>query len=165
MKPVTVAKVFDIAIAAECAAQDLFKGLEEKFAHHPDVADLWRQYAVEEVAHADYLSKLRAQTPEEQLAQPVEAETVRLLREVADFSAEEALQNIKNLEDAYQLVHEAEHGEVNAIFAFLLDHFEGDQAMRDFLRDQLDAHVAKLSEDLPTKYRGSVARRSVEALS
>lgn len=165
METVTVAQVFDIAIAAERAAQDLFTELEHKFAHHPEVADLWRQYAVEEVAHADYLSKLRAQTPEEQLAQPVEAETVRLLRNVADFSAEEALKKINNLEDAYQLVHEAEHGEINAIFTFLLDHFEGDAEMRDFLRDQLDAHIAKLSEDLPTNYQGSVARRSVEALS
>jgi hypothetical protein len=165
MKTVTVAQVFDIAIAAECAAQDLFNGLEEKFTHHPDVAELWHQYAIEEVAHADYLRKLRAQTPEGQLAQPVEAETVRMLRKVADFSAEEALENVNNLEDAYQLVHEAEHGEINAIFTFLLDHFEGDAEMRDFLRDQLDAHIAKLSEELPTKYQGTVARRSVQVLS
>jgi hypothetical protein len=71
---------------------------------------------------------------------------------------------VKNLEDAYQLVNDIENGETNAIFQFLLNNFEADVQMCDFLQMQLNKHIAKLSIDLPTQYKGVLSRKAIQAL-
>lgn len=164
MDNVTVAQAFEAAISAERAAQQLFQGLEAKFAHYEDVAAFWGQYANEEAKHAEWLEGLQARLTSEQLSGPVDDHTVELLQAVAEISVEKALLGVKNLEDAYQLVNNIESGETNAIFQFLLNNFETDVQMRDFLRMQLNKHIAKLSIDLPVQYKGTLARQAIRAL-
>ena len=67
------------------------------------------------------------------------------------------------MQDAYELVNEIESGETNAIFRFLVDNFKADEKMRDFLRTQLNRHVARLSIDMLTQYLGSATRQNVKA--
>jgi len=164
MDKITAAQVFDIAIDAERSAEKLFQGLEAKFTHHQDVAVLWKQYALDEAGHAKWLEDLRAKLTTEQLSRSVDAHTVGLLRAVTGFSVERALRGIKDLEDAYQLVNEVENGGTNAVFQFLLNNFEVDMQMREFLQAQLNKHIARLSLELPAQYRGILARRSIQAL-
>jgi hypothetical protein len=164
MDSVTVSQAFEVAIAAERAAEKLFHGLEAKFAHHQDVAAFWRQYADEEIKHAEWLEKLKARLTAEQLSGLVEPHAVELLQAVTKLSVKKALLGVKNLEDAYQLVNDIENGETNAIFQFLLNNFEADVQMRDFLRMQLNKHIAKLSIDLPVQYKGVLSRKAIQAL-
>lgn len=152
-----------IAIGAERACEKLFHGLEAKFAAYPDLAAFWHQYAMDEVGHANWLEKLRARLTPSQLGEPVDSQVVEMMQAVSDFSVEGALSHVKNLEDAYQLVTDVENGETNAIFKFLLDHIETDDALRIFIRNQLGKHVAKLALELPTQYKGSLARRVILA--
>lgn len=156
MDKVTVAQAFEVALAAERASESLFQGLEAKFAHHEDVATFWKQYALDEAKHAEWLEGLKARLSTEQLSRLIDAHTVGLLQEVTGFSVEKALFGVKNLEDAYQLVNDIENGETNAIFHFLLDNFEADVQMRDFLRAQLNKHIARLSIDLPVQYSKAI---------
>lgn len=164
MDNVTVAQAFEAAISAERAAQQLFQGLETKFAPYEDVAAFWGQYANEEAKHAEWLEGLKARLTPEQLSGAVDDHTVELLQAVAEISVEKALLGVKNLEDAYQLVNNIESGETNAIFQFLLNNFETDPQMRDFLRMQLNKHIAKLSIDLPAQYKGILSRKAIQAL-
>lgn len=160
----TISQAFEVAIAAENASEKLFRGLAAKFVHHEDVAAFWEQYALDEVRHAGWLQDLKARLTPGQLSQPVDSQTVEILQKVSGYSVEKALLRVKNLEDAYQLVSEIENGETNAIFQFLLDNFERDDAMRDFLRAQLNDHVARLVEGLPEKFKGILARQAIETL-
>ena len=163
MDNVTVAQAFEVAIAAEKAAEKLFLGLEAKFARHADVATFWKGYALDEVQHAKWLEGLKARQTAEQLSSLVDAHAVELLQAVSGLSVEKALLGVKNLEDAYQLVNDIENGETNAIFQFLLDNFETDEQMQVFLRAQLNKHIAKLSIDLPVQYKGILARKAIQA--
>jgi hypothetical protein len=160
----TVGQVFEVAIAAERAVERLFHGLEAKFAPHPDLAQFWRQFALEEDKHARWLISASARLSPEQLAAPVAADTAAAVRQTATFSVEQALGNVKNLEDAYELVTELESGETNAIFRFLLDHFEPDEQTANFIRAQLSSHMVKMSTDLPAQYRTGASHRTVKAL-
>ncbi len=160
----TVAQVFEAAIGAEKAAEALFRGLQTKFAQHKTVAQFWGQYANEETQHARWLEGLRGRLDAETLAGKVDENTEHLLRAVADFSVEKALQGVHNLEEAYQLVHHLENAETNAIFQFLLDNFEPEEEMQVFLRMQLEKHVTKLTLGFPLQYRGTPARQAVKAL-
>ncbi len=161
---VTVAQAFDVAVAAERAAESLFQGLEAKFAQYPDVAAFWKQYASEEAAHAKWLEDLRARLTRLQLSEPVDSHTIGLLRTVAGFSVAQALLGVKNLEDAYELVSNIEYGETNAVFQFLLNHFEKDKQLREFLQAQLNKHIMRISIDFPVKYAGVQTRRAIQAL-
>jgi hypothetical protein len=160
----TIAQAFEVAIDAEDASQRLFLGLEAKFAHHAALAAFWRQYAHEETEHAAWLSNMRARLNAAQLSQPVDAQTVRVLQTISGFSVVKALQRVRNLEDAYQLVSDMENGETNAIFKFLVDNFEKDERLRAFLRAQLIDHIARLVEGFPEQYKGSLARRAIETI-
>jgi hypothetical protein len=160
----TLADAIEIAIGAENANEKLFRGLEAKFAAYPELAAFWHQYALDEVGHAHWLEKLRTRLTPERLAATVDdGQVIAMLQSISEFSVENALKNVKNLEDAYQLVTDVENGETNAIFRFLLDHIETDDTLRIFVRNQLSKHVAKIATELPAQYTGSMARRVVLA--
>jgi rubrerythrin len=163
MSNITVETAFEAAIGPEKAAEEFFLGLEAKFSHNEDVSQLWKQYAEDEAMHARWLETLKAKLGQEELSKFVDEHTVQLLEVVANISVERALEKVHDLEDAYDLVNEIESGETNAIFRFLVDNFEADEKMRDFLRNQLNEHVGRLTIDLPPKYRGAATRRKIKA--
>ena len=164
MRNVTIEEAFEAAIGAEKAAEDFFHGLEAKFNHNNEVSQLWQQYAEDEAMHAKWLEALKEKLGQEELSNLVDEDTMQLLDSVAKISVEKTLRKIHDLEDAYEIVNEIENGETNAIFRFLIDNFEADEKMRDFLREQLNEHVGRQSIDLPPQYRGATARRKIKAL-
>src|SRR5574341_1275625 len=95
----TVAKLLELAIGAEKAAEELYRQLEAKFAHHQDVADFWRGYAAEEAGHARWLEKLRNTQSPAQLSAPPDPSILKEAYMLAQFSTEHALKQVKNLED------------------------------------------------------------------
>jgi len=162
MNNITIEKAFEAAIGAEKAAEEFFHGLEAKFSHNEEVSRLWKQYAEDEAMHARWLENLKAKLGQEEHSKPVDEHTVQLLDIVAEISVEKTLEKVHDLEDAYELVNEIENGETNAIFRFLIDNFEADEKMRDFLREQLNEHVGRLTIDLPPQYRGAATRRKIK---
>jgi hypothetical protein len=56
-----------------------------------------------------------------------------------------------NLENAYQLVHELENSETNAVFDFLISNFAEDRTTQDFLRSQLKDRIGKLAFNFPVR--------------
>jgi rubrerythrin len=158
----TVNDLFDLAVSAELAAKRLYERLADKFDHHPEVAAFWRQYATEEESHAQWQERMRSRLTEEQLAQPADLLIMQEAIKTLEFSVEQALQDITNLEEAYQLVNELENGETNAIFEFLIEHFSEDETARRFLRSQLKDHIRKLMIDLPIQFKGAVNRQAIK---
>jgi rubrerythrin len=163
MRNVTVNEAFEAAIGAEKAAEEFFHGLEAKFSHNEEVAQLWDEYAEDEAMHTKWLEALKSKLSQDELSKLIDESTIHLLESIARISVEKALESIHDLEDAYELVNEIESGETNAIFRFLLDNFETDVKMRDFLRKQLNEHVGKLATDLPPQFRGAATRRKIKA--
>ena len=165
MADVTVAELFEMAIDAERAAEKLYHGLAARFAHHPQVADFWKEYAAEEDGHAVWLARIRDSLSQEALAAPADPTTLREARAALRVSVERALAQVHDLENAYQLVGEIENAETNAVFDFLITHFSADAKTQVFLRSQLQEHVAKLMIDFPTQFKGARMRRKVKVLS
>ena len=163
MSDITIEETFKIAIGAEKATERFFHGLEAKFSHNSAVANLWRQYAEDEVQHAAWLEALKAKLSQEELSKVADRDTVEWLETVTKFSVEKALARVHDLEDAYELVYDIESGETNAIFRFLVDNFEADEKMRDFLREQLRGHLGRLTVDLPPQFQGALTRRNIKA--
>jgi len=161
---VTVDELFDMSIKAEKAAEEVYRRLQAKFAPHSDVVRFWRDYARAEVGHALWLERIRGALNPEQLAAPADAETAAAAQRLLLFSIERALQEVKTLEDAYQLANEMESGEINVVFDFLIIHFASNAQAQSLIRSQLRDHVAKISTGFPARFRGSASRLSVQAM-
>jgi rubrerythrin len=160
----TNAELFELAIAVERTAEELYRGLEAKFADCQEVADFWREYAAEEVGHAQWLEHLRDTSSPERLSAPADPAILRDVHEILQFSTQNALKRVKSLEDAYQLVHEFENSETNAIFEFLITNFSSDKETRAFLRSQLNDHLSKLMTEFPMQFKHITTRRAIKAL-
>ena len=160
----TVAELFEMAVTAEKAAEALYRWLEAKFAHYQEVADFWGKYAAEEAGHARRLEHLRDRLSPGQLSAPADPRILKDARKILQFSVENTLRAIRNLEDACQLVHELESSETNAVFEFLITHFSSDEETQSFLRSQLKDHIARLTVGFPTQFQSAMRRQEAKAL-
>ena len=160
----TVAELFELAIAAEKAAEVLYLGFAAKFSHHGDVADFWRGYAGEEVGHARWLERTCENSNREQLSASADPVILRDARKLLDFSPQNALGEIRNLEDAYQLANELENSEMNVVFEFIITNFSSDETAGSFLRSQLKDHIARLMLEFPARFSHAASRRTVTVL-
>jgi rubrerythrin len=159
----TVADLFKLAIAAEGATEQLYRGFQAKFAHHPDVAHFWEGYAAEESGHAQWLKRLRESSSPEHLSASADPKMLQAARWVLRFSVDDALAQIQNLQEAYELAHETEHSETNLIFEFLITNFS-DKKTLAFLRAQLGDHTGRLINEFPARFGSPTVRQAVEAL-
>ena len=160
---VTVNELLDLAIKAEKTAEHVYRRLQAKFAPHADVARFWRNYAAAEVGHAQALKRIREALGREELAAPADAETAAAAQRLLKFPVEKALQEVRTLEDAYELANEIESGETNVVFDFLITHFASDAQAQSLIRSQLRDHVAKISTGFPARFKSSASRLSVKA--
>ncbi len=159
----TVDALFEMAIAIERSAETLYRGLQAKFAHIPEVAAFWEMYANEETGHASYLESIRAELSAEQRAHPADPQVLQDARKMMAFSVEHGLNRIGTLEDAYQIAYEIETSETNTIFEFLITNYTLAQKSRAFLQRQLHQHIDKITAEFPTPYRDAERRRAVTA--
>ena len=159
----TIQQAFIEAIQAEKSAENLYRGLEQKFSSEPQVASFWRLFATEEATHFEWLNDLAARLSQSEREKLVDTHTQDLFYEVRLFSWEKALANIHDLAEAFEEVNDLENGETNAVFRFLIDNFEVDKSMRDFLLAQLAFHIARLSTNLPVAFRDILNRQATKA--
>jgi hypothetical protein len=109
------------------------------------------------------LEQRRGALPPEQLAAPADELISEQVRNVLRFSVADALADVEDLEDAYQLVNDLENSETNAVFEFLIEHFAADAATQAFLKGQLRAHIGNLRIEFPIQFRTAALRRGIKA--
>jgi hypothetical protein len=162
----TVGNLFEYAIELERAAETLYRKLEEMFDAYPEVALFWKQYASEESGHAAYLERIRAGVDTDRLSRPADGVILQKVRQCLDAASQTRLANLKTLEDAHQLATELENSETNAIFEFMIMNFSTDELAKShqFLRTQLNTHIARLENEFPVEFRGKVARQTIPIL-
>lgn len=76
-------------------------------------------------------------------------------------SVDERLEEVRNLDDAYETAHDLESGEINTIFRFFIKEFAQDPRVMTLLRDDLDVHAERLMTDFPAPYSTRAARVAV----
>lgn len=162
----TVGKLFDYAIELERAIETLYRRIGNMFTHHQDIAQFWKRYADDERGHASYLERVKEALDIRRLSEPAYGGMIHDVQKCLGAASQRRLDNIQNLEDAYQLASELENSETNAIFEFMIMNFSTDELAisHKFLRAQLNSHLARLQTGLPSQYGNSVARRNLSVL-
>ncbi len=159
MQEITYADYFQRTIEAERTAEYCYRSLAEKFSDYAELFDFWSHYADEEAMHAAELENLLKGIDSHQLSRQVDSTEV--VRGLTKFFVEEEVKKVRNLEDAYQLTHQLEDGEMNNMFTFLIKHFVADNEKRLFLLDQMKQHISRLMFDFPARYGNAESRRRV----
>ena len=152
------------AIPAEKAAEDFYLGLAFKFRAEPEVAAFWQQFATEEAKHAEWLKDMIGHLDKQELEKPVNTQTEQMIYKIGLLSVEKLLASVHDLEDAFKIATSLENGETNTVFCFLINNFEVDGHIRDFLLAQLAQHISRLSTNLPLPCRNPTSRQAISAL-
>jgi len=164
-KKETLSEVFQLAITAEEAAENLYRHFAKLFAQHPEVAHFWKTYADEEAGHAHYLRKLYNELPPERLAERANSSMLKITHKLRRRLIKSHLNEIQTLEDAYQLASEFENSEVNSLFMFILSNFTPPERLKSqaLMRSVLNEHIHKILE-LPAPYNSRAVRQEIKAL-
>lgn len=149
----TLEALFESAIQIERQVGNIYRELADRFAHHPQSVALWLSLAADEEVHARVLVRVRQGASPEKLASPAPAETLAAVAEISNRLGQAPLASVTNLEDAYELAHEFEHSEVNAIFEFLSVDVVPGAIEGEFVRTHIARHQQKLA-DFRQSYRG-----------
>jgi hypothetical protein len=149
----TLHDLFDRSIQIEKQAELIYKELEKRFAHHPEAAALWNALAADEAIHARELAKALESAPPVKLAGQAPAEVWASVQEILNRMSQDVLGSIESLKDAYELAHQLEYSEVNAIFEFLTVDAVPGNVERAFVRTHIIKHQKRLT-DFSEGYRG-----------
>lgn len=136
--------IFEMAITAEIAARNLYRGLAARFAHVPAAAQFWKGMMHDEEAHAEQLERLRASLTAEQLAAPAQPSLWRRAAASYDLATQSTAESIRTLEDAYQVAHRLESSEINAIFEILMIRYLEMEHKEEIILSQIRDHTAKM---------------------
>ncbi len=149
----TLQDLFDRAIRIEKQAGSIYRELEKRFSHDREAAALWRALAADEDSHAAILSSVLRDAPADKLARPAPDEVWYQVTHILNVLSRDLLASIENLRDAYELAHQLEYSEVNAVFEFLsVDALPG-KVEREFIRKHIAEHQKRLS-DFMMNYKG-----------
>jgi hypothetical protein len=145
-QPTTTAQLFDLAIDIERKAAALYAEMEAKFKHVALVADFWRRMHNDEIEHEAILTDARDRLPAEVLAQQPGVGFAVQVADARRWIDRIAVDHITTLDDAYELAHELEFSEVNAIFKVLAMAVVPAETQRRFVVDHIERHQSSLLE-------------------
>jgi len=157
----TVDQLFDEAIAFERKAAETYVELSRLFSHYPEVSAVWNNMRDDELFHADVLENLRTELSHKHLSSAVEQAVWKKVISVNQLLGGDLIGPIRNLRDAYELAHQLEASEVNAIFQFLIEVMPNPERKR-FVLSMLKQHLERLY-DLDRKYQGKMGMSHILA--
>ncbi len=142
----TIHDYFELAIQGENDLRQFYIGLAEKFTTTPNAQAFWQQMADDEAEHAQRLIDIRNTLNPEQLAAAADVRPYLDLKKAMASPPSEALKQVRNLQEAYELATELETGEFNAAFKFLVENFlwEGNESL-SLILSKLELHIGKLT--------------------
>jgi rubrerythrin len=140
----TIEAIFERAIGFEYKAADLYKEFSKLFSNIQEISSFWQELSEDEIEHADTLQNIRKSLTSEQLLSPCDEEMLMKVDITQRVVAEVSIASIKNLDDAYELAHELEFSEVNAIFTLLAIKFVPSEERKQFIISEIKQHQQKL---------------------
>lgn len=157
MEQGTLEELFHIALRIEKEALDFYERLAVIFDGIEVARDFFAEMARDEASHARGIELLMANTGSEALSSPAPLHSIGLAKSFLNFSAEETLATINNLQEAYQATVNLEFSEANKLHELLFE-LHADKETRETIATSLRAH-----QDHVTRFRNSGVDMSCRA--
>lgn len=146
MEENTIAALFRISIKCEGEAMKLYKALSVMFKGHQQARELFTSLAADEGSHIMGLEQLRDSLPEGLLKSPAPFHAMGIAKMFLDFSADDVIDKVNTLMDAYKAAINFEFSELNKLHELIFELHTEDKAQRDSLARRLKEHQGKLTE-------------------
>jgi len=144
LQKMTLGEFLQEAIRIEKMAADIYRNLAELFVNRKNISSFWRGLMEDELIHAAMLEKSRSALADKDLKSPVDLSLLLKIQEVNKFIKENPLNQIQDLDDAFELAHELEFSEVNVIFKFLTFDLVPWIYQEELIENMLQIHQQKL---------------------
>lgn len=160
--PTTTAQVFDLAIDIERKAAAFYAQLALMFEHAPSASEFWHQLYSEEIEHEAILTEVRDRLSPESLSQAPERTLAIQVADAGRWIDRMATDDITTLDDAYELAHDLEFSEMNAVFKVLAMAAVPADTQHRFVVAHVEQHQSSLLE-FGHAHGGRQGRRNIKA--
>lgn len=142
----TIGEILERAIKIEKRVADLYAIFSKRFSHVPGMSDFWSDLRRDEIGHMGELRVVYESLPAEKLLMP-ESRAISLSVHRAMASVDDnCLSRIKTLDDAYEIAHNLEFSEINAIFEYLTMDLISPSSRSEMITYQINEHQQKLAD-------------------
>jgi rubrerythrin len=142
----TVGEIFELAIQTEEEAASIYASLSKRFSNVDGMPAFWHGLCQDELEHAETLLSIYKSLSEKTLQMPAQARVCENMDAVQLLLKMDPFDQLQTLDDAYELAHDLEFSEINAIFKFLTTEFISGKSRADLILDQIDHHQRKLMD-------------------
>lgn len=140
----TTGDLFKSAIEAEQKVSDIYKEFAKLFSHVLNVAAFWTDLSEDELNHKKTLENIYNSLSLEQILSVPDEKMVSMSIKIEHELKKNIIGSINNLDDAYELAHDMENSEVNAVYKFLTNKFIPFQERSQFIVANIQYHLEKL---------------------
>ena len=142
----TMERLLDAAIEIECKAAGIYQALSEQFAQIPGLSAFWQSLNQDETEHAAILKDTRMLLSQAQLSMQPSDKMWEDMVAIQRMMDQDPLAAVQTLDDAYELAHEMESSETNAIFRFLAAECIPSGVRKELVYAVLERHLKKLAD-------------------
>jgi len=142
----TIELLLEYAIEIEYKAAQIYGTLSKLFPHVPGLSDFWQGLKEDELGHVEALHETRKLLTPKQLLQDPGPKMWEDVIHIQLMLGQDLLAAVNTLDDAYELAHELEFSEVNAIFQFLAAECIPFDKRKRFIHSMIEQHQQKLSD-------------------
>ncbi len=136
--------LFELAIEIEYKAAHIYERLSKLFSHVQGLSDFWDELVKDEKRHATTLQDVKKLLTPQQLLTHSDKKMWDNIASIQRLLSKDLVGAIKTLDDAYELAHELEFSEVNAIFKFLAAGFIPSDERKKHVVSEIKQHQQKL---------------------
>lgn len=140
----TVEQLFKHSIEIEYKAAHIYETLSKLFSHVPGLTGFWQGLMEDERRHVTILQEIQKLLTPEQLLAHSDQKMWEAVAGIQRKLSEDLVGAINTLDDAYELAHELEFSEVNAVFQFLAAECVPSDERKQFVRSEIEQHQKKL---------------------
>ena len=153
---------FVYALEIEIKIGQLYKEFSTMFSDMPAIAAYWKDLLMDVMDYIKALRKIKESIDNEQVLPTIDDKIWDDVNHVRKKLDRDLLQSVNNLDDAYELAHELESSEVNAIFQFLTKKFMPKEERVKFVVSTMKNHQKKLM-DFSENFGSKAWRKGINA--
>ena len=137
-------QLFEMAIEIEHRAASLYEAFSIMFTDVSGLDAFWQVLINDELGHEKMLRDTRKVLSAAQLQAPAEESMWRGVMRIRHWFTDELAESVRTLDDAYELAHEFEYSEVNAIFEFLASEWISSEKRKKIIHAVIERHLNSL---------------------
>ncbi len=137
-------QLFELSIAIEHRASDFYQAFSIMFSHVSGLEAFWQVLINDELGHESILKEARKSLTSAQLQSQADDRMWKSIMRIRRWFTDDLVTSVRTLDDAYELAHQLEYSEINAIFEFLASEWMPAEKRKEIIHNIIEKHLNTL---------------------